>query len=98
MDGFTNFLLGSGAAITGATNFLCFKHISKTFDVSKSLYYILAADALTTSILCLISSWAHFYLSFVPNEAGIFSCSISLVALYPFGLQNLLCFLVSLIR
>lgn len=97
MEELGSFFLGVGFIVAFLCNFACFKHIKETYDVSQSLYYVLALDAIFASIVSAIEAPILWYKSF-GFKTGEFLCSIFLYAPYLPAIQACLFGIISIVR
>ena len=97
MEEFGSSCLAFGYFVAFLSNLECFKHIKGTYNVSQSLYYILALDALFVSIVSGIAALILGYKS-LGYETGGFICSILLLGPYLSIMQAYMFGIISYVR
>ena len=97
METSSDLILSLACFVSFVTNSLAYFHIKKTFDLSQSLYYILALGSLSTAALSLGQFLVFLYRVFDP-EPSILVCVFVSEAIGIFLNQTPLSFLTSLIR
>ena len=88
----------ASSLISCLSNFVAFFYINRTYDVRKSLYYILAFDSALAAVLSLFGGGVFLYLAFI-NSPGPIICSLLMLTIpLLVCLQPYFTFLISLIR
>ena len=97
MDFKVSLCLGFFCFTAFLANFACWKHIRRTYDTTKSLYFILESDTQLTFCLALFEALVFFYWAIEPSP-GIFICSCVLINPTSLLTSNCLYLFLSLIR
>ena len=94
----TTITLAIGSLIVVLLNVLSSRHVGKTFDTTKTLYYILRMDAACVSTLSMVSFIVFVQLLIYPSFGKI-TCTLIMEGIpMTSGVQPFLSFWISLIR